>query len=497
MLIKKHVSTWGRVVLFVVLLVCLIAGLKRILLPKYFYNQTWSTTSTYVNFYDMEENTVDVLFLGSSRTAATFSPQELYNQYGITSYNLGCEQQNLLVSYYWLKEALRFQSPKAVILDVKEVFPFETEEVLNSGESYTRKAMDYMKWSEVKREAVDDICTLDKNQEKIGYYFPLYRFHTRWKNLNEDDFNYMEMSSRGELKGFTALTGSKEDTDYEPFEIGSSNECAKSVPLMVEYLDRMTQLCKENGIELILVNTPYGNGTVERYNTMMQYAQENQLLYLDFNEEGLYNEISYNYEIDNEDEAHCNIWGAKKMLDYVGKILLNEYGIRAREDAQWENTREYYESIVKDCELTRVTDINRYLEMIDDSRYSVFIAIKDEGTNALTEEIFARLYQLGLTAPLEGQKRCSYYAVLDKGNNQEEIGYEKLKNTGSIRNGAAYYKIVSAGKEAGNTCSIMLNNKEYAVGKRGMNIVVYNNETQKVIDSVCFDTYEEKIAAER
>lgn len=69
----------------------------------------------------MQKDTVDVLFLGSSHGVTSFLPQELYNQYGITGYNLGCEQQGMVTSYYWLKEALRYQSPKAVVLDRKSV----------------------------------------------------------------------------------------------------------------------------------------------------------------------------------------------------------------------------------------------------------------------------------------------------------------------------------------------------------------------------------------
>ena len=62
--------------------------------------------------------------------------------YGITSYNLGCERQNLITSYYWLKEALRCQSPKAVVLDSYFLFQYEEKDSQNLSEPYVRKALD-------------------------------------------------------------------------------------------------------------------------------------------------------------------------------------------------------------------------------------------------------------------------------------------------------------------------------------------------------------------
>lgn len=39
----------------------------------------------------------------------------------------------------------------------------------------------------------------------------------------------------------------------------------------------------------------------------------------------------------------------------------------------------------------------------------------------------------------------------------------------------------------GNSCSIKINNIEYAKDLSGVNIVVYSNETRKVVDSVVYD----------
>ena len=44
---------------------------------------------------------------------------------------------------------------------------------------------------------------------------------------------------------------------------------------------------------------------------------------------------------------------------------------------------------------------------------------------------------------------------------------------------------------------IKIDGDKYAVGEKGWNIVVYNNEIKRVIDSVCFDTSKPEVTAVR
>lgn len=42
---------------------------------------------------------------------------------------------------------------------------------------------------------------------------------------------------------------------------------------------------------------------------------------------------------------------------------------------------------------------------------------------------------------------------------------------------------------ASDNVHIKINGDNYAVNKRGLNIVIYSKKYKKVVDSVCFDTY--------
>ena len=57
--------------------------------------------------------------------------------------------------------------------------------------------------------------------------------------------------------------------------------------------------------------------------------------------------------------------------------------------------------------------------------------------------------------------------------------------------------IVSKAYKYGNLASICINGEEYAVNKRGVNIVVFDMNRQKVVDSVAFDTHVPKLTCTR
>jgi hypothetical protein len=174
----------------------------------------------------------------------------------------------------------------------------------------------------------------------------------------------------------------------------------------------------------------------------------------------------------------------------IGYYPFNVYGI-----VPYPNTPE-----LKQKRIQQETDITRYLSWIHDERYSVLIAVSDECSVSMNEEIMAQLRELGLTENLIGKVQLPYIAVIDRG----EVVYEALGGdpresltwTGELRDGSGY-EILSAGYHAGNTCAITIEDADYAVKWRGLNIVVYDNERGAVLDSVAFDTWANELTAYR
>lgn len=473
--------------IFLVLLMVSLWCINQVLVPKYILgNSTWPTTSSYRQFYEMERDSIDVLFFGASVAVNSFSPQEIYNAYGIRSYNLGSEQQSVFLSYFWLKEALRYQNPKLVVLDTLFLFNMAGEPD-NTPEGLTRKCLDPMKWSQVKQEAVDELCALDPAQSKLSYYLTNIRFHTRWQSLSEEDFSRPEYSV-SELKGYAPIADYGAES-YDPYVFGGDGQTQEEPNATMRlYLDKMAELCGQNQIQFVLVTVPGEPMSDARNNTVEAYAKEKGLDYYNLCEKSLYEKIGA--ALPRESALyHSNFWGAQKISRYIGELLKDKYHIEQHEDAQYENTKPYYEHIGRACELPHITDMDVYLRTLKDPLFTVFLSVYDEGTQGLTETVKAELADLGLTTDFTDKFRWSYYAIIDADRPvKEAISQELLTDSGTIRKGRTRYAITSGGADAGAASSIQINDTEYSKSQRGMNIVVYDNSMMKVVDSVCFDT---------
>lgn len=491
---KKNKGFALRVTGFLVVFMVCFYVYTRLITPKFFTDIDWPTTTTYAGFYDLEKNTADVLFLGSSHGVTSFVPQELYNQYGITSYNLGCEQQGMVTSYYWLKEALRYQSPKVVVLECYFCFPYMVDEPLNTEESYTRKAFDFMKWSPVKAEAVKTICAVDEKQDAWSYYFPNVRYHTRWENLDRNDYRYKEMAGKSGLKGFAPLYFylGEAGEDFVPHDTSETDERAEMAPLMLEYLDKINELCRENDITLILTITPAMAADLTKCNAVQAYADEKGLTFISFNEQSVYQQMDYQIAVDNCDDGHPNIWGAVKVTDYMGAVLREQFGMEPKTQRQWEESREDYDFIMDQCSLDHTGDIDTYLSALDHKQYAIILASKDEFTEALRESTLAILRQLGLSADLAGQEGCNYLAVISDGEVlMEEVSFGTVEYRGAIQGGYMPLYAFSTRDEGGNgLASVQIGGEEFSKNQSGLNVIVYNNQTRKIVDSVWFCTYE-------
>jgi len=184
-------------------------------------------------------------------------------------------------------------------------------------------ALDAMPLTATKLRAIQ-ASMMDK-EEWLSYIFPLLRFHSRWSELDSEDFTYLFKRDlithngylmRIDVKPVGTLPTVKPLADYSFDEI------------CWEYLDKMTELCKNNGIELILVKAPsiYPHWYDEWDSQIVDYAAENDLMF--FNSLRLTEEIGIDYSTDTYDAGlHMNLSGAEKMSRYLGRILTDEFGL--------------------------------------------------------------------------------------------------------------------------------------------------------------------------
>ena len=467
-------------------MLCSLYYINKVMESKYIIkNSHWPTTSSFNQFYKMEKDSIDVLFFGSSVVVNSFIPQEIYNEYGIRSYNLGSEQQSIFMSYYWLKEALRYHKPKVVVLDVLFMWDLHPESPVNMSEGLIRKSLDPMRWSSVKQEAVRSLCELDDSQSEISYYLTNLRYHSRWSDLKEYDFK-PGMAAGNPLFGYAPIVGDGPDS-YTAFEPDDTEAIMYFQPIMQDYLDKTVKLCKENDIRLIMIDMP-GNGMHDGVNNShVLYAKENGIDYLNLCTQEYYDKIGGDLPKVNI-IGHSNVPGAVKMSSFFGGLLHDSYGIQSVHDEQYENSRGYYEHMLKNSSLFNIEDPAEYFKAINDTDYAVFMSVKGDSSAALgSESIKDGLRQLGLSLSYGQDPSCSYLAAIIGGEViAEEASLESISHTGSFRDHNSLYSISSCNKRSGNISSILIEGEDYSRDATGLNIAVFDLVTQTVIDQATF-----------
>jgi hypothetical protein len=485
---KRNIFYILKVLIFALIVGVVVAFVNFIELPKYLYDSKWATTATYVGFYKIPKDSVDVLILGSSHAATGISPQKLYDEYGITSYNLGCEQQNLLVSYYWLKEALKYQSPKAVIIDTYMLQTYNNSEPLNTAESCTRKAIDYMRWGDVKFRAIKDICKHDTNQNIWSYYLTNLRFHTRWTWLNDSDFTFNEMKDHYELKGYIPLYISDGSSNYTAFSSDINKGKNELNTLMVEYMQKIVNLCRKNNIELIMIKTPTTRTNIKWHNAVQNFADKNHVNFYDLNENNKYQQLGFDFATDMYDHGHSNVSGSIKITRYIGNMLQNQLDLLPKMSDAWEATEEYWDEVQTIYLLLRETDLIKYLRELNLERFSIFMAANADTMNGLNQETVDSIRKLGFNVDLGCNSNCNYIAVKTPEGIFETASDGEIIRNDTYNNGRLGYTITIGKDDSGNEISICLDGTDYSLqNQQGINIVVYDNISQDVIDSVCFD----------
>jgi hypothetical protein len=329
------IKTLFRIV-SIVLSVFILIFLQNLLKPKY---MTSIHEGNLVEEYYKSSKDHDVIFIGDCEVFSNVSPITLWEKYGITSYIRGSAQQLVWQSYYLFEETLKYEKPDVVVFNVLAMKYGEPQ-----NEAYNRLTLDGMKMSMSKIGAIKASMTEDENM--ITYFFPILRYHSRWSELTWEDFRYLFKKDKVSHNGYLMRVDTKpvkvvpEGRKLPSYEFGEK---------AWHYLEKMTQLAKDNNIELMLIKSPsiYPYWYDEWDEQIKQFAEENGLTYINFLP--LAEEMGIDYSKDTYDGGlHMNLSGAEKFTAYLGEILKEKYALEDRRNdeklaAEWQGKIAFYE----------------------------------------------------------------------------------------------------------------------------------------------------------
>lgn len=405
---QKKVKLAAAAVVFSVLFCAVLTIADHVFERKYSY-------SKYADFYGQEE-AFDVLFLGTSHMLLGELPMELWNDYGIVSYNLANSSETLCTNYWQLVNALKYTKPKVVVVDL---YAIDGGGKVNT--TYLHNFTDMLPFSMLKLRIVTDLLPKENWGE---YLFEFSLYHSRWEELSGQDIMPVKTCAKGAELRYEKMENTppvlipKEEYDDNPRE-GK------------EYLQRLIDLCKKNDIDVILTYLPYSEPEGEQRVANAGYiiADRNQIPYINFLYEDM-GGLSINYATDCADiSSHLNVSGARKTTAYLGRYIADNYDVPDRRTDKayehWYNDYEEYRSFIAE-NLNGFDNIQSYLVGLNDSCLETTVYLSDNSSVYRDSEI------MDLLGNINSLGKLSYGVVQDNiGENDIEIEARDIK-TGEI-----------------------------------------------------------------
>ncbi len=321
---------------------------------------------TMQDYYEQPIGTVDVLMLGSSRSGMNFDCEELWKEYGISSYMLWGSGQPLWNTYYFLNEAIKVNRPQVVVLETSA--GTRSFEYSDDGRQYTNTFG--MKMSLNKLEAVQ-VSAPQERWTDLLLGFPIY--HTRYTELTETDFSrYPWNVSKNASKGGAVRYGSGTLTGYgEAADLVTIKEVSYKEEL---YLRRIIELCQSENLPLLLIEGPVMDRADAQpyFNYMQTIADEYNLPYLNYNlldaETGL--DVSDIWT----DNIHLNTNGGRKISSYLANYIIDNYELQDHRGDKAYQSWENYAHQMENQYYPMITNTDDYLkELARNERTVVFL----------------------------------------------------------------------------------------------------------------------------
>lgn len=272
------------------------------------------------DFYNQPKESIDIIIMGSSLTEMAINPYQLGMSTDSSVYNFSVSAQTTPARTYFLKEILKTQSPKMIVMETYRYMQnpgMAIDEILYS--------MSGMKWSWNKLQMMLEIPIRDEYADhRMEIILPLLAGHNRWTDLQADDFLNLDGTMPNVRRG-----SSYGVVNIEPqSQLVVPTKETDGIPDMQEpYIEEIITLCKENDITLLFFNTPnpeYDENALKGYNALYEYLGSQNVDYLDCNyEEAIRAWIDTT--TDFCDYHHTNTVGQYKTTKFLADYINEKY----------------------------------------------------------------------------------------------------------------------------------------------------------------------------
>ena len=321
---KNHIKPFMTVICVCVSLVCI---LKVLNLFKIGRNDSYQTIE---GFYHERADSLDAVYIGASNVDRFWEPPLAWNDYGIAVMSYALPAESAIAFPYQINEIHKTQ-PNALL-----IISLNSFKNLNVSDSFIHRSTNYMHFSPNKISMINALTNEAgfKGFERLQYYFPAIRFHSRWSELKAWDFTHSINGLKTALN-YSYFLADIEDLSEKYVIYDTESELTdKQAAFLEEFLEYLDQ----SGHPVLFVSSPQAlsKTTNKRFNRMGSIIREHGYEYLDL-VNGI-DETGIQTKTDFYNNGHTNIHGAIKFTDYLAQYLIEHYGFTdKRGQPGWES----------------------------------------------------------------------------------------------------------------------------------------------------------------
>ena len=283
-------------------------------------------------FYHESPNSLDAVYIGASNVYVGWIAPFAWRDHGIAVWSYSDSYMNAKVYPFQIAEIHKTQPDALLIINLNG---FKS---LKVPDQTLHRSTNYMRFS---RNKLNMIYSLTEEAgltglEKLQYYFPVIRFHSRWSQLDNWDFTH---TINGYKTGpiYNAYFTRMQDIT-ENYEITDSKEELTEDQKI--FLDEFIDYLYQYDQKILFVLSPQAfktnSETYKQLNQMGRIVQEHGYDYLNMLD--IIDDINIQTSTDFYNDKHTNVHGAIKYTDYLAQYLVDNYGFTdKRGQPGWES----------------------------------------------------------------------------------------------------------------------------------------------------------------
>lgn len=444
------------------------------------------------------EDDIDMVYFGGSAAFVYWEPLKAWNDCGFTSYNYATNTVQAESIKAYIKEARSVQNLDLCVVDAR-AFEYYSDDEAEAGLRRSTDCMDVTspRRYELLREYFSN-RNVAEDTDELSYYLDIAKYHTNTENLASSvAWKYINNNAVSRNKGWEWMNKYGYLEEPENF---ITDERAELAGRGMSILEDLLSYCQKEDLKVLFVVCPFyiTKEQYAKYNTIGDTVKAYGFDYLNAND--YYAEMGLDFTTDFYNKNHVNLFGAAKYTEFLENYICSNYNLPDhRGDAGYSSWDEDYQRFLQEeqqhtetvqqltldvergkeitAQLKQTSGLAEWNAIAEDSRYTLLIETNGEFDWPLRVSEQNILTKWELTEAKMNQMRII---------NSSEITYSNAEDGLESHDGTLgpWADIVYHMSVENNYCLLTINDEEIPMEQAGINIVIFDNNYRKIVDTV-------------